>query len=386
MNAAPITRRKNSNIPTPIPMIIAFYLPQFHPIPENDLAWGPGFTEWHNVSLARPRFREHYQPHLPGELGFYDLRLDETRAAQAQLAREHGIDGFCYYSYWLDGKVILGEPLERTLKTGIPDIPFCLCWANENWTRAWDGRESQIILEQRYDAESLARYCNYLCGAFASKRYIRHEGRPLFIVYSPDEIPSTIDFAGMIRHASVQAALGDPFLIAVRHGRAVSSVQELLARGYDGTLAFQPNQNYFPTPRSPGALLKRVLRRWMPDFLYRLLSRRVESFYAVDYAAYVDGIRKLEQHPSEIACVFPSWDNTARRKIPTVIQNTDPERYSRWLEEELRPIGPNTTAPPFVFINAWNEWAEGCHLEPDQSLGRQFLVATRRATTAARQA
>lgn len=365
-------------------MIIAFYLPQFHPIPENDLAWGPGFTEWHNVSLARPRFREHYQPHLPGELGFYDLRLDETRAAQAQLAREHGIDGFCYYSYWLDGKVILGEPLERTLSTGISNIPFCLCWANENWTRAWDGRESQIILEQRYDTESLISYCSYLCRAFADERYIRHEGRPLFTVYSPDEIPSRMDFPGMIRHASVQAGCGNPYLIAVRHGRAISSAQELLARGYDGTLAFQPNQNYFPKPHTPSALLKRVLRRWVPDSLYRQLSRRVESFYAVDYAAYVHGIREIERHPSEIACVFPSWDNTARRKIPTVIQNTDPERYSKWLEEELRRTGRNTTAPPFVFINAWNEWAEGCHLEPDQNLGRQFLFATRRATTAAR--
>lgn len=360
-------------------MIISFYLPQFHPVPENDLAWGPGFSEWHNVSQATKRYLGHYQPQLPGELGFYDIRLNETRARQAELAQEHGIDGFCYYSYWLDGKVVLGEPLERILNTDIPDIPFCLCWANENWTRAWDGRESQIIFEQLYDVNSLSDYCQYLCRAFASNNYIRHNERPVFLVYSPDEIPETLDFPNIIRSVAERSGCGAPYLIAVKHGRAVSSVDELLGRGYEAVLGFQPNQNLFPKPRSVGAKLKYAIRKLMPDSVYRLLSRSVQSFYCVDYADYAKSIQKLDRHKSEIACVFPSWDNTPRRTIPTIIQNTDPNKYTEWLKYELVRLKRNKENPPFLFINAWNEWAEGCHLEPDQKYGRQFLVATRYA-------
>lgn len=366
-------------------MIISFYLPQFHPIPENDEAWGSGFSEWHNVSQAKKRYKDHYQPHLPGELGFYDLRLDKTREQQGILAKGYGIDGFCYYSYWLDGKVILGEPLERTLQTEVPDIPICLCWANENWTRAWDGREAQIILKQQYDIDSLQEYCRYLCQVFSYSHYIKIDGRPIFLIYSPDEIPENVNFTHLIRNIAKSSGCTDPYLIAVRHGRTKSTAQELIEKNYDAVLGFQPNQNFFPKPRTIGARLKYALRNLIPNAAYRLASSKIKSFYCVDYGELVEKIQNIKRHDYEIACIFPSWDNTARRTIPTIIQNTNPLIYSNWLSNEISRLNNNKKLPPLLFINAWNEWAEGCHLEPDRRYGRQLLEATRKAVDAAKQ-
>src|SRR5215471_9126155 len=169
--------------------LIAFYLPQFHPIPENDAWWGKGFTEWTNVARARPVFRGHYQPHMPADLGFYDLRLPEVRQAQADLAREYGIHGFCYYHYWFGGKRLLQYPFDRVLTSGKPDFPFCLCWANEPWTRAWDGREQDILQPQSYSEEDDRRHIVSLLPAVLDERAIRVEGKPLFLVYQARELP-----------------------------------------------------------------------------------------------------------------------------------------------------------------------------------------------------
>ncbi len=169
--------------------LLAFYLPQFHPIPENDEWWGRGFTEWTNVTRARPLFPGHYQPQLPADLGFYDLRLPESRLAQAELARAHGIGAFCYYHYWFNGRRILQRPFDEMLSSGQPDFPFCLCWANENWTRAWDGMEREVLLGQRYSAEDDLDHIRWLCNAFADPRYLRINGRPLFLVYRIEDLP-----------------------------------------------------------------------------------------------------------------------------------------------------------------------------------------------------
>ena len=171
------------------PCVLAFYLPQFHPIPENDQWWGKGFTEWSNVSKAKPLFQGHYQPHLPADLGFYDLRLPETRAAQAEMAREHGIDGFCYYHYWFNGRRILERPIREILAAGEPKFPFCVCWANENWTRRWDGRDAEVLLEQRYSVQDDIAHIRSLIPMFEDARYIRVDGKPLFLVYRSTAIP-----------------------------------------------------------------------------------------------------------------------------------------------------------------------------------------------------
>ena len=179
--------------------LIAFYLPQYHPIPENDEWWGKGFTDWRNVARAKPLFRGHPQPHLPGELGCYDLRDSRARAAQAALAREHGISGFCYYHYWFSGKRLLERPFQEVLSSRKPDFPFCLCWANENWTRAWDGRNQEIIVEQTYSHEDDRAHIRTLVPAFRDDRYIRIHGKPLFLVYRAEDLPEPARTAAIWR-------------------------------------------------------------------------------------------------------------------------------------------------------------------------------------------
>src|SRR4029077_7166935 len=195
--------------------LIAFYLPQYHPIPENDDWWGKGFTEWTNVTKARPWFRGHYQPHLPADLGFYDLRLPETREAQANLARQYGIHGFCYYHYWFNGRRLLERPFNEVLASGSPDFPFCLCWANENWTRAWDGLEREVLIQQHYDSNDDLAHIRWLANAFRDPRYIRVHGKPLFLVYRVASLPDPMQTVSIWREEARRLGIGELFLCAV---------------------------------------------------------------------------------------------------------------------------------------------------------------------------
>ena len=218
--------------------LIAFYLPQFHPIPENDAWWGEGFTEWRNVANARPLFDGHYQPHLPSSLGFYDLRLPETREAQAELARAHGITGFCYYHYWFSGKQLLERPFEEVLASGRPDFPFCLCWANEPWSRRWDGQEQDVLQPQSYSEEDDRRHIAWLLPAFLDERAIRVDGKPLFLVYQGRELPDPARTVEIWQEAAREAGLPGIHLVSVETGW--DEGWDASQVGFDGKVLFQP--------------------------------------------------------------------------------------------------------------------------------------------------
>lgn len=348
------------------PRVIAFYLPQFHPIPENDLWWGKGFTEWTNVAKARPLFPGHYQPHLPADLGFYDLRLREVRVGQAELARAHGIDGFCYYHYWFNGRRILERPFNEVLAAGEPDFPFCLCWANENWTRTWDGLEREVLLKQSYSAADDLNHIHWLAEAFSDPRYIRVGGRPLFIVYRSGHLPDARQTTDRWRQECARLGVANPFLVRVE---TMSDRLDPLALGFDAALSFQPEWGNLGKPlhRQPW-----TNNGWI-HFLNRLKGDRQNVF---EYGDLADRMEARVSAYRCFQCVAPGWDNTARRgRAATILVGSTPERFRRWMTHALQKEAEEES-DGLVFINAWNEWAEGCHLEPDLRYGCRYLEAT----------
>ena len=354
--------------------LIAFYLPQFHPIPENDAWWGKGFTEWRNVALARPLFPGHYQPHLPADLGFYDLRLADTRESQARMAREYGIHGFCYYHYWFNGKRLLEQPFNAVLHSGTPDLPFCLCWANENWTRRWDGMDNEILAHQEYSIEDDIAHIRSLVPAFKDARYIRVDGKPVFLVYRVNSLPDPQATAQAWRAEALAAGLPGIYLASV------ASLPKLhfdpRSIGFDASIDFQPDWGKLSYPKM--TLRKRLRRRFIPDSPeFKHIVRDYEWF-----ANWM--MAQPDPDYAEIPCVMPGWDNSARRKIgANIFKSATPEVYGRWLKNAIVKAERRFKgAERIVFINAWNEWAEGAHLEPDLRWGRRYLEETRAAMAA----
>ena len=351
---------------------IAIHLPQFHPIPENDRWWGMGFTEWTNVSRARPLFEGHYQPHLPADLGFYDLRLEEARVAQADLARQYGIYGFCYYHYWFNGKRLLERPLDDMLRTKTPDFPFMLCWANENWSRRWDGNEKEVLMEQHYSREDDIAHLTFLCNSFfRDERYIRVDDKPFFAIYRPTLFPDIRRTTDVWRETALKLGFKGLYLAYVQ---GFNLREDPVSMGFDAAIDFQPDF-YTPVPvQRPSGL-----EQWSN----RLLGKR-SAFLdnsIRDYGRYVDFVKGLPQPPyMQYPCVTPMWDNTARRKTgATIFDGSTPEIYQDWLKHTVTRFRPRTDEENFIFINAWNVWAEGNHLEPCQKWGRAYLEATKRA-------
>ncbi|WP_431483848.1 glycosyltransferase WbsX family protein [Pseudomonas solani] len=362
---------------------IAFYLPQFHPTPENDRWWGKGFTEWTNVAKAKPRFSGHYQPHIPADLGFYDLRLLETQIAQAEMAREHGVGGFCYYHYWFNGQLLLERPLETVLAEQKPDLPFCVCWANETWSRRWDGQEHEILIGQDLETYDPEAHFAYLASAFADSRYIKVAGKPVFLIYRIDQFP---DIATTISHwREVAAAQGLPgiYLCAVRSHMHTLSDEQTTALGFDALVGFEPHSRTMLRQSALG-----YARNFVPRAINYLLRRlkltdRISELAVMnrfDYRALARTAMAVERSSQRLfPCVIPSWDNSARRSSgATVIQNNDPRLFEAWLRDAASRVVDYPQEEQLVFINAWNEWAEGCHLEPDLRNGKSFLEAVRR--------
>ena len=359
---------------------VAFFLPQYHPVAENDAFWGAGFTEWRNVVQARPRFFGHEQPHLPADLGFYDLRLAETRAAQARMARAAGLSGFCYYHYWFAGRPVLHRPFDAVLASGQPDFPFMLCWANENWTRAWDGGDREILLAQSYSDQDTIAHARHLLCAFADPRYIRIAGRPVFAVYNVDELPDPLRWTDLFRETCLTQGIA-PYLIRVeRHTDHDLRAPEAL--GFDAALEFQPFSRSFhrwktTRPDLKSHLGRRIKNRLAHDWQRLQGARAVDRHYDMAAFAAYDSCQSLPDYTC-FPGVCPSWDNSARRPRGKglIFRNASPSVFGDWLAAKTRQFKPTGDAN-LLFVNAWNGWAEGNHLEPCLRHGHAWLDALR---------
>lgn len=342
--------------------VIAFYLPQFHPIPENDQWWGKGFTEWTNVAKARPLYRGHYQPHIPADLGFYDLRVPEVRSAQADLARHYGVEGFCYYHYWFGGRRILERPFEEVLAAGEPALPFCLCWANHSWNSIWQGTPDRTLIEQVYPGrEDHVAHFNYLLRAFTDPRYIRIDGKPLFVIYKPDDIPDVAGVTALWRNLAHEAGLKGLYLVGVSHFAA----------------------RWDPRPRGLDACTMQKLpkRDGTIPWRYPILKARVaaasgrHALSVYDYGDLVDFLLRNDRPPfTDYPLVLPNWDNTPRAGMNgLVLHGSTPELFRMHLKKALARLDGRSDEHRIVFLKAWNEWAEGNYVEPDLRFGHGYL-------------
>jgi len=357
---------------------LAIYLPQFHPIPENNEWWGKGFTEWRNVTKCTPRFQGHYQPHLPADIGFYDLRLHTTLIEQAKLAKEYGIEGFCFYHYWFNGRRVLETPVDNMLAAGTPDFPFCLCWANENWTRRWDGMEGEILLKQEYSDDDDRAHISALKKYFQDSRYIRVDGKPVFIVYRPSLFPDIRKTTETWRAECRNNGVGEIYLMYMQ---SFKNYEDPAVMGFDAAVEFQPDFWNFPEPTHEFDQQESYFKR----LFYNKETARVKNRHdrIFTYDAVMKRMMQREKPPyKRYPGVFPMWDNAARReKGATIIHGSEPQLYEKWLKDIVANFKPYSGDENFIFINAWNEWAEGNHLEPCQKWGRAYLEATQRSLT-----
>lgn len=354
-----LQRAALDNVPV---RLIAFYLPQFHTIPENDNWWGEGFTEWTNVRPAIPLYEGHYQPHVPSDLGYYDLLEDQIQYHQVELAQQYGLGGFCFYFYWFGGKRLLESPVEKYLKNAELDFPFCLCWANENWSRRWDGLDDHILIGQSHSADDDLAFITHIARYLRDPRYIRIDGKPLLLVYRPSLLPDAKATAARWRTWCQENDIGEIYLAYTQSFDNAPPARF----GFDAAIEFPPNATQPPPVTDRVQPLNDQFRGQVFD--WSIFPKRSDHYSKPPYPLFRG--------------VCPSWDNTARRgNRSTSFVNSSPRGYQHWLLNAIRDTidrEPNADAR-LVFINAWNEWAEGAHLEPDQRHGYGFLEATRMA-------
>ena len=347
---------------------IAFYLPQFHPIPENDRAWGEGFTEWENVRRAKPLFEGHDQPRIPENENYYTLTDPAVRRWQAELALENGVFGFCYYHYWFaGGKRLLEKPAERMLHDPETRIPFCFSWANENWTRRWDGGNQEIIACQDYGGSAEWRaHWEYLLPFFRDSRYITLDGRPLLLIYKPEGIPCLREMLDCWQQAAKEA--GFPGLCLMIQSPSWFFSPSYDPRGFDYQIRFQP----FFSMAWQGKTAP------LPQKVKRRLTAGKKKQIRLDYDALWETTLSLPADPRMAACACPDWDNTPRTASGYMLKGASPEKfewYMAWLCEKILREDPL----PLVFLNAWNEWGEGAYLEPDERHHDAYLKALKNA-------
>jgi lipopolysaccharide biosynthesis protein/trans-aconitate methyltransferase len=344
-----------------VPKAIAFYLPQFHPFPENDAWWGKGFTEWTNVGKAKPMFQGHHQPHFPLHLGYYDLRVPEVMEEQARLARQYGISGFAYYFYWFAGKVLMDLPLQNMLRNPRVDMPFCMIWANENWTRNWDGRAQDVLIAQKHSLADSCAMLDYLRPFMQDPRYIKVNGKPLFIVYRADIIPDMKETILAWRRKAVELGFPDIYVVCAQSFKN----RDPRKYGFDAAMEFPPHM---------------VKSGKVTDRMNLLDSTFDGSIYCYDQVVE-NAVMRQDSDFKVFPAAMLSWDNTARQKTKArIFANFSARRYSQWLASNAERVTRDarlSADEKLIFINAWNEWAEGTHLEPDQKHGYGYLAATR---------
>lgn len=349
-------------ISSPLVRLIAYYLPQFHPIPENDEWWGKGFTEWTNVTKAVPGFAGQYQPHLPIDLGFYDLRLVETLRSQAILAKRYGIYGFCFHHYWFHGQTLLETPLKNLLNNKDIDINFCINWANESWSRRWDSNNKALLIEQKHSDQDDIAFAESLKPLFDDKRYIRVNGRPLLMVYRPELLPDAAATLSRWRLFFEQAGFGNPYVIMPQ----IAGDNDPRKYGFDAAAGFPPHNGGWELNNIKSTIVK----------LKPAGSERVLSFDQMVTNVMSNNPKEFTLLPG----VCPGWDNTARKPDSgTFFLGNTPKKYGAWLQSACdKMLVRENQQERIVFINAWNEWAEGAHLEPDIHHGYAYLQETRR--------
>jgi len=349
--------------------VIAFYLPQFHPTPENDEWWGKGFTEWTNVASAKPLFKGHEQPIVPADLGFYDLRLAETRVAQAEMAATFGVEGFCYWHYWFAGRRMLERPFDEVLSSGSPDFPFCLGWANHSWSGIWKDEPHRRLIDQTYPGEADDRaHFDYLLKAFQDHRYMTVDGKPLLVIFSPTDMPDAKRRFDFWRELALQAGLKGLYIV----GNNKLDFDDAGALGLDAitvsTMAVTNTEN--PLLNEASRIMWGIRRR-----LAMGGPRIVEYSEAIKHL-----VPDLNQFDCEAyPCVYPNWDNTPRKgRKGLVLANSTPELFERHLNDAVSALDDRDDEHKLVFLKSWNEWAEGNHLEPDTKWGLQYLQSLKR--------
>jgi hypothetical protein len=346
--------------------LIAFYLPQYHPIPENDEWWGKGFTEWTNVAKAKPHFWKHDQPKIPTELGFYDLRLPETRIAQANLAKEAGIEGFCYWHYWLgNGKRLLEEPFNEVLKSGNPNFPFCLGWANHSWeNKTWTpGKDNKLLIEQTYNGiEDYTEHFNAMLPAFKDKRYLRVNNKPLFVIWAPDKIPDSSSFIKLWNNLAIKNGF-DGFHFVAYSKDPVKS-KEFHSNGYNAVA-----QDLMEECSKNRTIQKKMI--------FRILKTLFSIPRIVSYDSYTEYfIRNFKLEKNVLPVILPNYDHSPRSGTRgLILHKSTPDKFKIFLNRLSGIIKSKQKEENIVFIKAWNEWGEGNFLEPDLKFGRGYIDA-----------
>jgi hypothetical protein len=353
---------------------IAIYLPQFHPVPENDEWWGKGFTEWTNVSKAKPLYKNHYQPRLPADHGYYDLRLAEVREQQAALAKSYGIHGFCYYHYWFNGKRLIDRPFEEVLSSGSPDFPFMLCWANETWSRRWLGEEKEILLKQTYSGEDDYAHGKYLAKVFSDKRYIKQNGRPVFIIYRPKDFPDINATLKIFRKICIDANGVDPYFVASNSHWGGKGSEEIKLMGFDAIFNFRPQLGALPDAFEDEFTYQRYRRNFLK---HGVADGKLKLYSYKEALKFMEAVEPAS-FENIMPCVFVGWDNTPRRNEKgIIIYDNTADLFEKELLRIKNKMLQSKNHEQFLFINAWNEWAEGNHLEPDQKNKHIYLQAVK---------